>query len=317
METEVIAALREAMVHRENAVIYYQTTENLSWSAKNSELVDAAWKETGKEKEGDYLRWHIVKESGKNSERWKKVGNIYYYTLTFNFTYLTTTKQEEELDSAVDSVYTELGLGNTSLSDYQKIRIVYDYICKNVKYDNVNDDTYLLKYSAYAALVNKNAVCQGYATLLYRLLTRAGISTRVITGDAGGTGHAWNIVGLSGKYYYMDATWDAGSDDYRYFLKGSDVFSGHTSEAEYLTSAFQTAYPISNFDWGMAFNVSELSLAVGKTGTLAVEYGEGVSVESSEVTWSSSDTTTATVSGGKVTAVGAGTAVITGKVRRI
>lgn len=62
-------------------------------------------------------------------------------------------------------------------NDYENTKAIYDYLCQNITYgnDNLNDDTYLLKYTAYAALINKTAVCQGYAVLLYRLLLEEGI----------------------------------------------------------------------------------------------------------------------------------------------
>lgn len=44
-------------------------------------------------------------------------------------------------------------------------------------------------------MINKTAVCQGYASLFYRLALDAGVDTRVISGEAGGP-HAWNIVKL-------------------------------------------------------------------------------------------------------------------------
>ncbi|MFR8181399.1 MAG: transglutaminase domain-containing protein [Dorea sp.] len=75
-------------------------------------------------------------------------------------------------------------------------RVSYDYT-------NLDDDTYIQKYTAYAALIDKTAVCQGYASLLYRMVLDAGVDARVISGDAGGP-HAWNIVRLNGKYYNLD-----------------------------------------------------------------------------------------------------------------
>ena len=61
--------------------------------------------------------------------------------------------------------------------------------------------------------MNKTAVCQGYAGLLYRLCLEMGISCRMITGTGNGGAHAWNIVALDGKYYNADSTWDAGSTE--------------------------------------------------------------------------------------------------------
>ena len=121
----------------------------------------------------------------------------------------------------------------------------YDYICSNVTYDhdNLNDESYSLKYTAYAALINKTAVCQGYASLFYRLALDAGVDTRVISGEAGGP-HAWNIVKLNGKYYNLDSTWDAGRSTYAYFLKNTNDFDDHVRDNDYQSNEFIEEYPM-------------------------------------------------------------------------
>ena len=54
---------------------------------------------------------------------------------------------------------------------------------------------------------------------MYRLLLTAGIDCRFIGGLSRNEAHSWNIVKLNGKYYNIDATWDAGKyPTYKYFL---------------------------------------------------------------------------------------------------
>ena len=79
-------------------------------------------------------------------------------------------------------------------------------------YTNLNDDNYKLKYTAYAAMCNGTAVCQGYSNLLYRMLLEAGVDCRIISGIGVSGGHAWNIVRLGDLYYNVDATWDSNYD---------------------------------------------------------------------------------------------------------
>ena len=130
-------------------------------------------------------------------------------------------------------------------TDYQKITAIYNYICTNVRYDyeHKDDNTYALKQTAYAAAIHKTAVCQGYATLFYRLALEAGVDCRYITGYAG-EGHAWNLVKVDGQYYYLDSTWDEGKFQYGYFLKSAADFWDHAPDDRYLTEEFQTAHPI-------------------------------------------------------------------------
>ena len=70
-------------------------------------------------------------------------------------------------------------------------------------------------YSAYGALVEGKAVCEGYAKAMQLLLTYAGIPATVIRGYSADnqTPHMWNLVQINGNYYYLDPTWN---DDDRY-----------------------------------------------------------------------------------------------------
>lgn len=244
---EAGAIMREQMVDRaETITIYYETTDK-NYSESMKKISDEAMIHTGVPTEGDYLKFQYAgwncKLSGSSS------GNTYYLTLNYTVTYYTTLEQEEFMNDAVAELLTELNLN--SKSDYEKIKGVYDYICANVTYDydNFNDDSYKLKYTAYAALVDKTAVCQGYAVLLYRLLEELDVDGRVIAGVGNGGPHAWNIAGISGSYYNLDSTWDAGQDSYNYFLKCNANFGDHTREEEYTNDAFNSAYPMETEDY--------------------------------------------------------------------
>ena len=97
--------------------------------------------------------------------------------------YYATDEQNTELCKQVDEVLSSLDITDNS-SEYEVICAIYDYICSNVTYDyeNLDNDDYKLKYTAYAAMVNKTAVCNGYAMLASRMLTQAGISCCSVTG---------------------------------------------------------------------------------------------------------------------------------------
>lgn len=67
-------------------------------------------------------------------------------------------------------------------------------------------------FTAEGALVNKLAVCQGYAEAFSLLCHKAGIQTEMVYGIADNgqsrESHAWNIVRIDGVWYQIDATWD-------------------------------------------------------------------------------------------------------------
>ncbi len=202
---------------------------------------------TGKGNEGDYLRYNRLGQgigfSGRN-ENDHFVGEAYY-----TFSHFTNSEQEDEITSCLNEVYSSLNLNNKTV--VEKVLAIYGYITEHVTYDwdNVNNNSYLLKHSTYAALINGTAVCQGYATLLYRMLLDFGIDSRVITGDK----HAWNIVGLGTYYYNLDSTWDSNvgnePDDWEYFLKCENEFPEHSRDIEYMTVDFTNAYPMSDISY--------------------------------------------------------------------
>ena len=206
---------------------------------------------TGNPTEGDYLSCHYghwrCQTSGYHD------GTSYYVTCTYTIDYYTTAQQEAEMDAAVSTLLAQLQ-PNTA-NRYDALKTVYDWMTGNIyyDYDNLNNPTYKMQYTAYAALIHRTSVCQGYATLLYRLLLELGIDNRVVTGFSNGGAHAWNIVKLGNKYYNLDSTWDSSwaqaGLEYEHFLRCNDNFPDHDRDPEYSTASFYAAYPMSNTDY--------------------------------------------------------------------
>ncbi|THF73987.1 transglutaminase domain-containing protein [Cohnella fermenti] len=105
------------------------------------------------------------------------------------------------------------------MNAHQKVKAVHDWILLNVAYDRT-----LKKHSAYDALASGTAVCQGYASLAYRLLKDAGVEVRIAEGTVSTGAHAWNLVKLDGAWYHLDTTFDdpvpdvKGRTTYSYYL---------------------------------------------------------------------------------------------------
>ena len=165
----------------------------------------------------------IYPENGKDYAQFEA-------TISMHNDFLPTKQQESEFNSALLSTMRALNL--SSLSDYEKIKACYDFVTSNVKYAYDAEGKASLEavhHTAYSALLKKEAVCQGYALLLYRMLKYLGIDVRYGYGVGRNSigqseAHGWNIVQLEGKYYYLDSTWDAGRSEYHYFLKGTRSF---------------------------------------------------------------------------------------------
>jgi hypothetical protein len=191
------------------------------------ELINFAMYNTDSPTEGDYVRYQYggYKLTCQQLTCQKSAsGAEYEYRLTITPVYYSTLGEEQEVDEKVAEILEKLSVGENS-SEYEKVQAVYDYICSNVKYDYVhkNNSHYYRDSTAYAALVQNYASCQGYAVAVFRLLKELGVECRVVTGigtNAQGEDefHAWNEVLVDGEYYNLDATWDAGKENYDYFM---------------------------------------------------------------------------------------------------
>ena len=243
---EAVSYLREQMKNRETYIVVNYTTKVQNFGEAARTLSNKALEHTGVANEGDYLKWSYG--GWRAEESMGQIGDLYYFTVKYSVTYYTDLGQEQQVSTKVSQVLSSLGLSGQS--DYTKVKKIYDYICANITYDysHLEDPTYKLQYTAYAALINGTSVCQGYATLFYRMALQSGVDARLISGCAGGP-HAWNIVKIGSYYYNLDATWDAGKSRYYYFLKNSSNFADHIRDVDYADAEFNRHYPMSSEDY--------------------------------------------------------------------
>lgn len=264
---EIAKTIRDNAINRQTSFSVYMKTETNE--QLNNNMIDEYAKKlfeisTSEElaensSGGDYLKWSWYKYSYSANCKTLNENNKYTNYITFNieFIFFTTYEQEKQLDNDIRGYINGL---DKNLSDYEKIKTIYNYITGNVKYDNenLNNESYILKYSAYAAFENKTAVCQGYANLLYKMLKECSVSgVRIVASSS----HAWNIVKFDKIYYCVDSTWDAECKsnglDCQFFLKGLNTFNNlreHTMQEEYFTTEFVKNYPISNEDYTIPNN---------------------------------------------------------------
>lgn len=113
---------------------------------------------------------------------------------------------------------------------YNFVKSVHDYLCESVDY--VTD--YGSAHDIYGALVNKQAVCEGYSEAFKLFCDYYKIPCVLITGTGNGGPHMWNAVQMDdGKWYLLDITWDDQTDTYwtfyDFFLVGlytKDIYFG-------------------------------------------------------------------------------------------
>lgn len=132
----------------------------------------------------------------------------------------------------------------SGMSDYEKEVAVYHWVVNNVNYDWTHQDrmktTPRESFTPYGGLVNRKAVCLGYATTFQLLMDLAGVECITVLGAAfeSQEDHGWNMVRINGEWYCVDVTWDSNyreqggrgrQVDWDYF----NVTSGYMAESNH------------------------------------------------------------------------------------
>lgn len=126
------------------------------------------------------------------------------------------SKPQKYIDTFEATVNPIVEKAKTYKTVYEQVAFVHDYIASHCYYDydrleeakkthHVASSEYI--YSAYGCLVDKAAVCAGYARAFQVIMQRLGYNCTYVRGDAGGA-HAWNYIELDKEGYFLDVTWD-------------------------------------------------------------------------------------------------------------
>jgi transglutaminase/protease-like cytokinesis protein 3 len=113
------------------------------------------------------------------------------------------TKADTKADAILEQII------KAGMTKKQKLQAIHNYLVRHCVYDEgVKKNGYDNAYTAYGCLVEKSAVCQGYAAAFNLLATKVGVSSIAVSGSAGGGSHGWNYVKVGNTYRYVDVTWD-------------------------------------------------------------------------------------------------------------
>lgn len=149
---------------------------------------------------------------------WSMNNEVSYVEFSYNDTKENVKKKINAYESAILKAVSGV---DPAWSDFEKALYLNDYLAANCYYD----ETYS-KYSAYNALVEGTAVCQGYSLAYQALLRKVGIRCDVIGSES--LNHAWNLIEINGKLYHVDVTWNdplgnlPGRAGHRFFMKSTE-----------------------------------------------------------------------------------------------
>ena len=108
----------------------------------------------------------------------------------------------------------ETGQLTSGMTEWEKARVYYTWICDNCVYDyDAGDGS--LSHIAYGLFQNGAAVCDGYTGAYNLLLKLEGIDCTALSNAS----HIWTVATLDGTEYHIDTTWgDSGSSiSYAFF----------------------------------------------------------------------------------------------------
>lgn len=172
-------------------------------------------------------------------------------SLCFTYENSELIELKSEFDEVVSDIVTQ---AKQKANSFEAEVFVNDYLVDTCEYDDaaaeasLNNETLANEHNAYGALVDKKAVCDGYAKAFQLLCNELGIECVTVNGYANGDRHAWNCVKFADKWYHVDVTWNddvQSFDVQKYFylnLSDEQILSSHTINEKFseLSEDFDT-----------------------------------------------------------------------------
>lgn len=124
------------------------------------------------------------------------------------------------------------------MGDLEAALFFHDYLATAIAYSTPIPPSPDPCYNVYGALMEGDAVCQGYALAYKLLLNEVGIQCTTVTSDD--LNHMWNAVRFTGDdhWYYVDVTWGdpapdkLGRSTHDNFLLSENSFRGTGHDAD-------------------------------------------------------------------------------------
>ena len=177
-------------------------------------------------------------------------GKKYVKVAAYAFYPYNYSAMDKKLQNARTRLLSSIPNGNTP---QETAAYIHDALIDNIVYytNYLSEPNQHVCHTAYGALVDGSAVCDGFSSAYAYLLQAKGIDALVITGGIDGDirkGHAWNRVKLGSEWYDVDCTWDNNYKDigktpaerevygHFFFNKTTDEFEEGilTDEGEYV-----------------------------------------------------------------------------------
>ncbi|MGN1138683.1 MAG: Ig-like domain-containing protein, partial [Ruminococcus sp.] len=151
-----------------------------------------------------YIDPHMVDISILN-----QTGNLISIRPTYLYSKDEIPQKQVELNNAVNTIVNSIG---SDWTDVEKCRYVHDMIALNCKfYENNDSTTDYSVFTAYGALINGEAYCEGYTLAYNYIMRKLGYTCYFIQSPT--VNHAWSLINVDGYYYHVDVAYDDPAPD--------------------------------------------------------------------------------------------------------
>ncbi len=113
----------------------------------------------------------------------------------------TRKEAEERIEFCRSEIKKLAALADLGKTEYQKVTLAHDLICRHYKYDLTLESNDL-----YSFLSSGMGTCQGYTWAYMALLREMGVECEYVASDK--LVHIWLKLKIDGEWYHSDATWD-------------------------------------------------------------------------------------------------------------
>ena len=169
-------------------------------------------------------------------------GLNYYNTFCLVFTMNAVERHEASvwLNEKVNAL---LGAVPENSDAFETELFLHDALLEGCVYDNAaaGDDSpadaYPNAFTAYGALVEGKAVCEGYSRAMQLLMHRSEIPCTLVSGYDRSTQapHMWNLITIDERNYHLDPTWNDTGDKLRHTffnLTTSEIQLSHSLDGD-------------------------------------------------------------------------------------
>lgn len=175
-------------------------------------------------------------------EGYQSGGRNYYNTFCLVFTMNAVERHEASvwLNEKVNAL---LGAVPENSDAFETELFLHDALLEGCVYDNAaaGDDSpadaYPNAFTAYGALVEGKAVCEGYSRAMQLLMHRSEIPCTLVSGYDRSTQapHMWNLITIDERNYHLDPTWNDTGDKLRHTffnLTTSEIQLSHSLDGD-------------------------------------------------------------------------------------